>query len=275
MRMKGNRWLLAEALLVGLLWAGHPHLRAAASTPGAAFADIEFLRRLTLDVVSASRVKPGQRVGDSPRIEGWLMAATEVGRQPDVWGTLCALHLGALSEAAAERALATVAAAVRRRTIVFKGAVRHVPADLDASPSSALERTAVRLNTYQSGAYWHTPAGWLVAALRKRDLRLAAQVLADYVDQARRGDFRRGSDQEAPWECIHPGRYAQNGVYMTSVALPWSVLFSGGLEPAIHQRPEPSAEPDEDPKEHDPRADRRGHSLEVGLEQGCLGGGHR
>lgn len=459
MRMKENRWLPAQALLVGLLWAGHPHLRAAASTAGAASADIEFLRGLTRDVVAASRVKPGERVGgapanscgvtlimpggrgsypafwirdfamslesgfitaeemlnhlrltarcqngptarhlehglvippfaipdhvnfdggavfypgtyasgedqgtgtygilppvddhyefahmawclfratgkadfldqvingmrlmdrveaafaaprtdpetglvttdaaqravgfgfcdavhftgrmlfpsllryraagqlaelsealgradraveyrgiqerisaslapafnDAPRIQGWLMAATEVGRQADVWGTLYALHLGVLPEAAAGRALATVVDAVRRRTIVFEGAVRHVPTDLDASPTSAWERTAVRLNTYQNGAYWHTPSGWLIAALRKRDPRLAAQVLADYVDHARRGDFRRGSDQGAPWECIHPGGYAQNGVYMTSVALPWSVLFSGGLEPA-------------------------------------------
>lgn len=459
MRMKENCWLLAQALLVGLLWAGHPHLRAGASAAGAASADIEFLRGLTRDVVAASRVKPGERVGgvpanscgvtlimpggrgsypafwirdfamslesgfitaeemlnhlrltarcqngptarqlehglvippftipdhvnfdgsavfypgtyasgedqgtgtygilppvddhyefahmawclfratgkpdfldqaingmrlmdrieaafaaprtdpetglvttdlaqravgfgfcdavvftgkmlfpsllryraagqlaelcealgradrageyrgiqariaaslapafsDAPRIGGWLMGATEVGRQADVWGTLYALHLGVLPEAAAERALATVVDAVRRRTIVFEGAVRHVPTDLDASPTSAWERTAVRFNTYQNGAYWHTPSGWLIAALRRRDPQLAAQVLADYVDHARRSDFRRGSDQGAPWECIHPGGYAQNGVYMTSAALPWGVLFSGGLEPA-------------------------------------------
>ena len=174
MRMKGNRWLLAEALLVGLLWAGHPHLRAAASTPGAASADIEFLRRLTLDVVSASRVKPGERVGDSPRIEGWLMAATEVGRQPDVWGTLCALHLGALSEAAAERALATVADAVRRRTIVFKGAVRHVPTDLDASPTLGMGTDCCAPQHIPERRVLAHALGWLVAALRKRDLRLAA-----------------------------------------------------------------------------------------------------
>ena len=163
--------------------------------------------------------------GEPARIKGWLMAATRVGRQPDVWGTAYALHLGAIQGAAAERASETLADAVRRGTIVFEGAVRHVPADFDASPTSAWERTAgVAINTYQNGAYWHTPTGWLIDALRRRDPKLAAQVFSDYVQHLRRNDFRRGPGHEAPWECFHPKGYAQNGIYMTSVTLPWAVL---------------------------------------------------
>ncbi|MBI4326731.1 MAG: hypothetical protein HY674_15920, partial [Chloroflexi bacterium] len=163
--------------------------------------------------------------GEPARLQGWLMAATKVGRQPDVWGTLYALHLGAIKGAPADRAADTIADAVRRKTIVFEGAVRHVPTDLDASPHSAWERTAgVAVNTYQNGAYWHTPTGWLVEALLRCDPQLASQVFDDYIRHLRAQDFRRGPGHGAPWECFGPKGYKQNGVYMTSVTLPWAVL---------------------------------------------------
>jgi hypothetical protein len=162
---------------------------------------------------------------DVSRLQGWLMAATEIGRQADVWGTLFALYLGALPASAAETATRTVIDAVRRGTIGCEGAVRHVPTDLDASPTSAWEKTAdVRLNTYQNGAYWHTPTGWLIDLLRRHDPALALQVFNQYIEHLRANDFRLGNNHKAPWECIGPGGYSQNGVYMTSVALPWSVL---------------------------------------------------
>jgi len=163
--------------------------------------------------------------GDPDRVGGWLRAATKVGRQPDVWGTLYALHLGAIKGTAADDAVTTVVESVRRKTIVFEGAVRHVPSDFDASPTSAWEKTVgVAANTYQNGAYWHTPTGWLIEAVRRRDAQLATQLFHDYVEHLRRHDFRLGPGQRAPWECFGPNGYAQNGVYMTSVALPWAVL---------------------------------------------------
>ena len=165
--------------------------------------------------------------GEPARLGGWLMAATKVGRQPDVWGTLYALHLGAIKGAAAERAARTLVDAVRRKTIVFEGAVRHVPTDLDASPASAWEKTAgVAINTYQNGAYWHTPTGWLIAAVRQSDPQLASELLSQYLQHLQQNDFRQGPGHEAPWECFGPKGYAQNGIYMTSVTLPWAVLSS-------------------------------------------------
>ncbi len=159
------------------------------------------------------------------RIDGWLMAATKVGRQADVWGTLYAVHLGALRGAAADRATETVINAVRRGSIVYQGAVRHVPSDLNASRESCWVRTAgVAMNRYQNGAYWHTPTGWLIAVLQRHDRRLAAKIFSDYIDHLRTTDFRLGPGHHGPWECFGPGGYAQNGVYMTSVTLPWSVL---------------------------------------------------
>jgi hypothetical protein len=167
------------------------------------------------------------------RVRGWLLAATGTCRQPDVWGTLYAIYLGVLRGPALERARGTIAEAVRNQTIVFEGAVRHIPTNFDWSASSAWEKTSGEaLNTYQNGAYWHTPTGWLIAALKPQDAALANQVFNDYLHHLRINDFRLGQKAEAPWECFgpkpHPGfgpkGYSQNGVYMTSVALPWAVL---------------------------------------------------
>jgi hypothetical protein len=163
--------------------------------------------------------------GQPSGIAGWLMAATRIGRQPDVWGTLYALHLGILPEASAKSARQTIADAVKNGTIVLEGAVRHVPTDLDASTASAWERAVSAHNTYQNGAYWHTPTGWLIEALLAENPSLARRIFKDYISHLRTGDFRLGGTHQAPWECFgRDGKAAQNGVYMTSVALPWGVL---------------------------------------------------
>ena len=160
----------------------------------------------------------------APR-DGWLMAATEIGRQPDVWGTLYALHAGALSGRAAREARATIILGVTQRTIVCDGAVRHVPTNLDYSSDSAWEQTRETLDTYQNGAYWHTPTGWLIEAVHPADPRLASEILAQYVQHLRANDYRLGRGPQAPWECFYPpAGYTQNGVYMTSVTAPYAVL---------------------------------------------------
>ena len=159
------------------------------------------------------------------RFGGWLKGATAIGQQADVWGTLFALWLDVLNAREAEAAARAVADAVRRGTILYQGAVRHVPTDLNANPASAWERTVgVKNNTYQNGAYWHTATGWLLAALGRREPGLAADVFAELIRHLREQDFRRGEGRQAPWECFGPGGYAQNGVYMTSVTVPLSCL---------------------------------------------------
>jgi hypothetical protein len=165
--------------------------------------------------------------GDPAKRDGWLLAATEVGRQPDVWATLFALHLGVLPAAAAERARKTVAAAVRApgNTIEYQGAVRHVPSDRYFRPDRCWEAGGGAVNTYQSGAFWHTPTGWLIEALQATDPVLARQVCDRFLSHLRAGDFRKGGEGKAPWECFGVGMAgAQNPVYMTSVTLPLAVL---------------------------------------------------
>jgi hypothetical protein len=165
--------------------------------------------------------------GDPAKRDGWLLAATEVGKQPDVWATLFGLHLGVLPAEAAERARNTVAAAVRTpgHTVEYQGAVRHVPSDRYFGPNQCWEAGGGGVNTYQSGAFWHTPTGWLIEALQPVDPALARQVCDRFIRHLREGDFRKGGGRNAPWECFGLDMAgAQNPVYMASVTLPLAVL---------------------------------------------------
>lgn len=183
---------------------------------------------------------------DPGEIGGWLRAATKTCRQPDVWATLFALHLGVLPAAAEKRARETVAEAVAAgRVIEYQGAVRHVPTTHDFSDTSAWEKTlapARSKGVYQNGAYWHTPTGWLIEALHPVAPALAQGVFDRYLAHLRENDFRQkgiGSRQGltprsspkfgAPWECFGIALdHAQNPVYMTSVTLPLAVLQNMG-----------------------------------------------
>ncbi|MEQ1933369.1 MAG: hypothetical protein ABL962_05760 [Fimbriimonadaceae bacterium] len=153
--------------------------------------------------------------------EGWLKAATGVGQQPDVWGTIFALYMGVVKGEERRRLLHTVAEATRKGTITYCGAVRHVPTDHDFSASSAWEQTAgIPLNRYQNGAYWHVPSGWLAKILWETNKGLARQVVREMI-----AHFREEASKGAPWECLHPTKdYRQNPVYMASVTLPLEAL---------------------------------------------------
>jgi hypothetical protein len=164
---------------------------------------------------------------DPNRRDGWLLAATEVGKQPDVWATLFALHLGILPAEAAKQARDTVAAAVRApgHTIEYEGAVRHVPSDHYFRPNQCWEAGGGQPGTYQSGAFWHTATGWLIEALQSVDPTLARAVCDRFFRHLHERDFRKGGGRGAPWECFGiEMAAAQNPVYMTSVTLPLAIL---------------------------------------------------
>jgi hypothetical protein len=157
--------------------------------------------------------------------DGWLRASTGLSGQPDVWGTLLALHLGVLDRPQANAALKTVADALRRGTITLEGGVRQVPTDRDFSKTTAWERSMCAINTYQNGGYWHTASGWLIGVLWKHDRALALQVFNEMMAHLRAQDYRKGPGHGAPWEVYGPnGQGRQNAVYMASVALPYGIL---------------------------------------------------
>ncbi len=157
---------------------------------------------------------------------GWLRAATGVSGQPFVWGTLYALYMDVLSPAVRKRALDQVLKDLETGQIMVEGALRHVPLDRDASPTSAWEKSITPHNRYQNGAFWHTPTGWLIAVLDRDHPQKAKAVFADYMAHMRREDFRQGGSCSAPWECIGwDGQAHQNPAFVPSVALPYGVLF--------------------------------------------------
>ena len=129
---------------------------------------------------------------------GWLRAATGVSGEAYIWGTLYALYLDILSPATRKRAVDQVLQDLETGQIMFKGALRHVPLNRDALPTSAWEKSITPHNRYQNGAFWHTPAGWLIAVLDRDHPQKAQAVFAEYMAHMRREDFRQGGSCSPP-----------------------------------------------------------------------------
>lgn len=168
---------------------------------------------------------------------GWLLASTGIGRQPDVWGTLFALRTLPKGAAWRSAALDAVVKAYSEGTICLEAGVRHVPTDRDFSKSTMWESSVAGHNTYQNGAYWHTPTGWLFELFaegrrskdegrRSRDSSAFDEATKSFFKHLRDNDYRLGKPgRDAPWECFGPnGAARQNGAYLASVALPYASL---------------------------------------------------
>lgn len=162
---------------------------------------------------------------------GWYRASTGLSAQTDVWGTAFAVYLGVLPPEAAKQSCRALAEALRKGTIAWQGAIRHVPTDADFSADTAWEKAGTPKNRYQNGAYWNTPTGWVAYAVAQVDLPLARQLALDYVAQLREDDFRKGEPYGAPWECMHPdGKHRQNPIYCTSITEPLAAFRRMGAE---------------------------------------------
>jgi len=154
---------------------------------------------------------------------GLLAASTGKSAQPDVWGSAYAVYTGALTAPESQQVAAALLRAYRAGTIAWQGNIRHVPVDWDFSPASAWEQTTTPYpkNTYQNGAYWNTPTGWVCYALALVDTAAALELASEYLRELQAGDYRQGAAYGSPYECIHPqDNYHQNPVYMTSVTCP-------------------------------------------------------
>jgi hypothetical protein len=156
-----------------------------------------------------------------PAVDGLLRASTGFSAQPDVWGTAYAVYVSALTPEKEQAACKALAQAYEEGTLAWRGNVRHVRTTDDFSDTTMWERAIPKKNTYQNGAYWGTPVGWVAYAIAKVDRTLAARLASEYIAELREGDFRRGPDFGSPWECMHPdGNHRQNPVYLTSVTCP-------------------------------------------------------
>ena len=150
---------------------------------------------------------------------GWLKASTGVSGQPDVWGSIFAIYVGAVEGDDRKRLLHTITNALQKESeIEFQGALRHVPVSYDASPTSAWEQTDEPKNRYMNGAYWHTPLGWLLNILQSEYPDLADTLKKRWLN------FLLAQDKKV-WECIGwEGKANKNSSFAPAITLPLGVL---------------------------------------------------
>ncbi|WP_040415349.1 hypothetical protein [Cyclobacterium qasimii] len=155
---------------------------------------------------------------------GFLKASTKLSAQPDVWGTSLAVYLGVLEGEELAAASEVLMEAYKKGTISYRGNIRHVPTDHDFDENKVWEKSIAAKNTYQNGAYWGTPTGWVAYAIHQSSPELAKQLATEYIDELIENDFRKGTAFGAPYECFDKEGGTQNPVYLTSVASPLAVF---------------------------------------------------
>ncbi len=157
---------------------------------------------------------------------GLLRASTGKSRQPDVWATAFAVYTGALEGAACDNACSALAKAYVEGSLAMEGQIRHVLTTDDFDSTTAWEKSLAGKNTYQNGAYWGTPTGWVCDAIARVDLVSAQKLAGEFIGHLRKTDFRiAGPDNGGPYECIYPPTgHKQNPVYMTTVTCPLAVF---------------------------------------------------
>jgi hypothetical protein len=155
---------------------------------------------------------------------GMLLASTGKSNQPDVWSTALAVYFNVLEGEQLQKTCWFLRNAYNDGTLSKRGNIRHILSCDDFNDSTAWEVSLAEKDTYQNGAYWGTPVGWVCYAIAKVDVSAAKQLAKTYIEDLREGDFRKGEDFGAPWECYNKTS-AQNAVYLTTVACPY-VVFS-------------------------------------------------
>jgi hypothetical protein len=154
---------------------------------------------------------------------GMLRASTGRSAQVDVWATALAIHLGILTGRSRFKAAQYLRNAYVKGELSQKGNIRHVIQSDDFNTTSAWAKSIVPLNTYQNGAYWGTPVGWVCQAIAYVDFPNAQKLAKEYMQELRAGDFRKGEGFGSPWECFND-KLTQNPVYLTSVAVPFIIF---------------------------------------------------
>lgn len=159
--------------------------------------------------------------------DGMLRASTGLSQQADVWSTALAVYLGILEGDHMLKACRHLDRAYIEGKLAYKGNIRHiiVGEDYDSS-TSAWEISKVGINTYQNGAYWGTPTGWVAYAIFKVNVEHATQLIKEFINDLRENDYRKGPAYGAPYECMYPPDYFRGPVYLTTVSCPYIVLKS-------------------------------------------------
>lgn len=157
---------------------------------------------------------------------GLLKASTGKSSQADVWSSALAVYWKIVDEEASGKIAEMLSRAYNEGTLSYKGNIRHMLTTDDFDESTAWEHSFAAKNTYQNGAYWGTPVGWVCYTIAKKNLDLAKKLASEYVAELRENDYRKGAEFGAPYECFHPNGNCQNPVYMTSVTSPLEVFLN-------------------------------------------------
>jgi len=155
---------------------------------------------------------------------GMLLASTGKSKQPDVWSTALAAYFHLLEGQSLKKACHCLSQAYKQGVLSYHGNIRHILTTDDFSAETAWEVSLAKKNTYQNGAYWGTPAGWVCYAISLDDYNAAKKLADEYVNDLRENDFRKGGEYGAPYECFHPSGHKQNPVYLATVACPYIVF---------------------------------------------------
>lgn len=158
--------------------------------------------------------------------EGWLYSATEVGRQPDVWGSAFAIWNGAVEGSTARRVGKALVRAFREKTAVKQGCVRQI-LTTDRTNDGFWQSSVCAQGEYQNGGYWGTPAGWYIAAMAKVDRRAATDMAGDYIRFLR--EHMRPDGTTEAWEWFSDDGRTANPLYVATVALPYLSLREADL----------------------------------------------
>ena len=155
--------------------------------------------------------------------DGMLLASSGTSAQADVWATSLAIQIGVLGGNNRLKAAKHLLKGYLSGELSQKGNIRHILTSDDFNENSSWEKSLVPKNTYQNGAYWGTPVGWVCKALAYVDPDASQKLASEYILDLREGDFRKGGNFGAPWECFN-GNAKQNPVYLTSVAVPFIIF---------------------------------------------------
>ena len=159
--------------------------------------------------------------------DGWLHSATEVGNQPDVWGSAFAVYCGAVEGTIARKVAQSLNRAFREKTGIRQGCVRPI-LTTDKVNQGGWQISISKVGTYQNGGYWGMPTGWAIAAIATVDPGAAAGMARDFVANWR-AHMRPDGITEA-WEWANPDTGENsNPLYVATIALPYLSLKEAGL----------------------------------------------
>lgn len=148
-------------------------------------------------------------------------SASGINRKLDVWGNAFAVYLGILSEER-ERKIAH-SLFDNRDKFIWNGQVRHLfKGEFWEAFLPGVTRLINNPNTYQNGAYWGTPSGWVAYAFEQAENGAGKRLLDQLI---------RFYEKHGVYECTHPKRrflrrsfYKKCEHYVASLALPMRLI---------------------------------------------------